>query len=228
MIEPISQKSLEDYDSLGFKDTLGYGYEMDNLNGLKSRGLHAFIKYHNPTDPHKWKRTKGHGPDLELQVPNQSGYVYHIHIEESFCSRSYCYRRKWFLDCRVKRFENKPHDRFNIWIVLTNQVSNFNTIGDLANEQHIKIFDFNTLVGYINRLFHISFKPKATPSSLNLLSLSNYLTNINYDTILDNTLDISKISKYVYAYDTNDIDNAILDAQVTDRVDRYVIDHNKG
>lgn len=124
----MQNPTLDDYDfdKLGKLDSMGYDWEMHNLNYLqyvaKQDGFK--ITFHNPTKPHLWKRTKQNGIDLKLEVKTRDGIPYTFWIEESYMSHSYYYRKHWFTDCRVPRFRNVPVNRFNIKVILTNQPSN--------------------------------------------------------------------------------------------------------
>lgn len=155
-------KTLDDYDTLGFLDKKGFDFEMENLTTLEDLAKqYGFrITYHNPKEPHKWKRTKGFGTDLTLEVENLEGYTYRIHTEESFQSRPYHYRRSWFFNSRLSRFKNKPHGRFDIWVLLVNQTYNFNGLTQTAKKVHVHIFNLNQLVDCIKRLSHSTFRRK--------------------------------------------------------------------
>jgi hypothetical protein len=161
------QTSIDDYDSLGYLDRQGYTFEMSNLVDLR-RYQTEFgfrIAYHNPENEHDWKRTKGHGTDKTIELRNRDGIKYVIHIEESFCSWSYWYRRRWFDDCRLKRFDGKPHGRYDIWVILTNRPYNFKGLGNYSKQKRVKIFNMGELLYYIKRLRNSSFITKAAAAS---------------------------------------------------------------
>jgi hypothetical protein len=154
------------------------------------------------------KRRRGYGVDLCLEVKNKDGIAYHIYIEESFCSKFYYYRKSWFMDCRLKSFEGKPHDRYNIWVNLTNRPRNFEGLARFAKKVRVHIFDFNQLLGYLSRVANTSFYAKsnrltssASSGLSRLSSVSNSSVNTDRDansTFRNNDTDFN-IRNNVYA-----------------------------
>jgi len=157
--------TLESYmdNSLCLLDKKGFDFEMSKLDDLEyfAKQYGYRITYHNPREPYKWKRTRGHGTDMTIEVDNLEGYTYRIHIEESFQSRPYHYRKAWFFNSRLKRFDNKPHGRFDIWVLLVKLTDNFNGLAKTAKKVRVHIFNFNQLLDYIKRLSHSTFRRKS-------------------------------------------------------------------
>jgi hypothetical protein len=177
-----NDSTLDDYDMLGKLDLEGFNFEMENLDTLKplAKQYGFKIAYANPDKPHLWKRTKGHGVDLELEVPNRDGITYRLHIEESFQSHEYHYRKKWLFECRLPRFRNVPKSRFDIRVILTNRPNNMLGIRALARKHHVKhIVNLDALLDLITRLSSLSFyhpKPKPAPFNTTLLPITNPLS----------------------------------------------------
>lgn len=193
-------RTLDDYDNLGILDNKGFSFEMENLAVLKDyqKQIGFEIAYHNSENPHKWKRTKGFGTDLEIKVKNGNGYETRLYIEESYCSRDYCYRKNWFYDSRLKRFAEKPHGRFDTWIVLTNRTVNFKNLEKIAKKLHVKIFNLNQLLHYINRIRKCVFAPFQYKLNKQDSSIkSNTSTTIDHSNTTTNNL--NNLNN-VYAY----------------------------
>jgi hypothetical protein len=186
----MSQTTFDDFQRLGCLDFDGWKFEMDNLNDLnRYRAEFGFwITYHNPENQHEWKRTKGHGTDLTLELRNRDGTTYRIHIEESYCSKHYWYRRRWFEECRLKRFEGKPHGRYDVWIILTNRPHNFKGLRNYLKQLRIKLFNMGELLYYIKRLRNSSFTTKAAAFSYrNFINQQYNAGNTSNTTITSNT-----------------------------------------
>ena len=126
------------------RDLLGYNFEMPNIEVLKKSGLYKHVVYRNPENPRLWKRKRGVGVDMIIKI----GY-YTFYIEESFCSKDYYYRRRWFEGCRLPRFKGYPNDKLHLHIILTNKPRNFDSVKDLAKEHGIQIMDLNDLLTLI-------------------------------------------------------------------------------
>jgi len=215
------------------KDKLGYEYEKNNYMALHNLSIeHDFkICYHNPFNPYQWKRRKGYGVDLIIEDNDTKFY-----IEESFCSKKYYYRKNWFKNCRLKRFNDYPHDQHHIWIILTNEPSNFESVTDLAYENNVTITNFNGLIETIKttRLNNQTNRLKkflnqntdfqmltlnnqllvtnntSTTSTLNTTNLTN--TNTNTKTNTNKTkMNKTKMNKMVYAYgnELTELDNIV-------------------
>lgn len=177
---------------------MGYGYEVSNLEDIAN---HYRVAYHNPKVFCQWLRTKGHGIDLELKVVNRNGYEYRIFIEESFCSKPYCYRTEWFIESRLKRFEGLPHDRFNIWAVLTNRPSNFENVLQLSYKNRVKVFNYSQLLNYLSRLTNSSFYTHYT-KPYTILDTNNETTNTSKNVYSDvseliDNLDIKQCESFL-------------------------------
>ncbi len=158
----MNTHTLDDYDSdqLGKLDSMGYNYEMEILNELKplQKELGFKITYHNPTDPKHWKRTKEQGIDFKLEVPTRDGIVYNIHIEASYQSHDYYYRKFWFIECRVPRFRFVPNSRFDIKTVVTNRPHNMLGVRPIAKKFGIRhIVNLTALTNLITRIHNLNF-----------------------------------------------------------------------
>jgi hypothetical protein len=207
---------------LGYLDKKGFDFEMATLDGLeplvKQYGFR--ITYHNPKEPHKWKRTRGYGTDMTLEIDNLDGYTYRLHTEESFQSHQYHYRKTWFFNSRLKRFEGKPRSRFDIRVLLVNMPENFKGVSSTAKKFHVHIFNLNGLLAYINHLAHSSFRrPKFRCSTTDVLPSpsATVVTKIVPDTVTlpsvvtNQSTTIPTRTNNVYAYDNKiDIDNNVV------------------
>jgi hypothetical protein len=143
----MAAKTETALDSNLNRDRLGYNFEMSNLSALKQYKLSKYIEFCNPKDFPQWKRKIAHGVDLVLKVFNIV-----LYIEESFCSKVYTYRINWFKKCRLPRFEGYPQNKNHIHIILTNRLSNFSHVKNLAQFFNTIILDFNQLLQYIREL----------------------------------------------------------------------------
>jgi len=139
-------QSLTNY-TLGFKDLLGYNFEMGNLEVLKSHNLFKHVNFCNSSNQWQWKTKIGKGVDLVMKIE-----PYTLYIEESYCGSDYKYRQLWFEKCRIPRFFNYPHDKYHVHIVLTNKPNNFSSV-----KTRIKIMDINALLHYISKLARSGF-----------------------------------------------------------------------
>jgi hypothetical protein len=127
----------------------GYDFEIkDTLHKLIEFGLETNIIYHNPIDPFEWKHTRKKGVDLIMRVGE-----YILYVEMTCLGAYYPYRREWFIESRIPRFEGcpKPSD-FVFWIVLTNRPENFNSVKSLASEYSISIMSIENILSLISTL----------------------------------------------------------------------------
>ena len=193
-------KTLDDYDSdqLGVLDQKGFNYEMGNLDYLKSitKDIGFKITYHNPEKPHLWKRTKGEGIDLKLEVKTRDGVPYTFYIEESYQGSDYYYRKHWFTECRVPRFRNVKPSRFDIKVILTNRPHNMFGVRPLAKKYGIKhIVNLTALINLISRIRNLNFY--------------HHLHNQQHK---DVNVSVDKTNKNnVYAYDTVNKDKGFVE-----------------
>jgi hypothetical protein len=117
MTDTLTQTSLNETDSLG------YGFEMANLECLKGYGYGKYIVYSNPSNTYAWKRKRGYGVDLILKLGEHTYYV-----EEGFCSYSYKLSQSWFMKSRVSRFRDYPSDAYHHQIIVTNKPHNYSGV----------------------------------------------------------------------------------------------------
>jgi hypothetical protein len=101
-------------------DTLGYNFEMDNIECLKGNGYGKYIKFANPSNTWAWKRKRELGVDMVIGLGEDIYY-----IEESFCSYDYKLSQSWFDNCRLPRFRDYPCNQQHHHIILTNRPQNF-------------------------------------------------------------------------------------------------------
>lgn len=101
-------------------DTLGYNFEMSNIECLKGNGYGKYIRFANPSNTWAWKRKREIGVDMVLGLGEDTYY-----IEESYCSYRYNLSQSWFDACRLPRFRDYPSDINHHHIILTNMPENF-------------------------------------------------------------------------------------------------------
>lgn len=101
-------------------DTLGYNFEMSNIEAIKGNGFGKYIRYTNPSNTWAWKRKRELGVDMVIGLGTDIYYV-----EESFCSYSYKLSQSWFDQCRLPRFRDYPDDQHHHHVILTNHPENF-------------------------------------------------------------------------------------------------------
>lgn len=162
-------QNLTNY-TLGFKDLLGYNFEMNNLEVLKSHKLLKHVNFCNSSNQWQWKTKIGHGVDLVLKIE-----PFTLYIEESYCSHDYKYRQSWFERDRNPRFANYPNDKYHVHVILTNKPNNFSTI-----KTHKRIMDINALLHYISKLkrgFYFMVKNKIKRDMLHNTTLNLNPTN---------------------------------------------------
>ena len=92
--------------------------------------------------------SKDSAKDLIIEIGD-----YKLFIEESCCRKPYHYRRKWFTECRLPRFEGCPKpSEYVYWIVLTNRPENFNSVRELASEYSICVMSIENILSLISNL----------------------------------------------------------------------------
>ena len=124
---------------------------MLNLETLKQHEYGKYITYHNPKQPRRWKRKKGVGVDLIIEI---LGLVFYI--EMSYCSHSYPYRVNWFNKCRVPRFAKCKSDSKHYRIVLTNKSENFNPCRSQSKSNNIIVTTLSQLETRLHRLVRMA------------------------------------------------------------------------
>lgn len=101
-------------------DTLGYNFEMSNIEAIKGSGYGKYIRFTNPSNTWAWKRKREIGVDMVIGLGTDIYYV-----EESFCSYSYKLSQSWFDQCRLPRFRDYPNNTTHHHVILTNRPENF-------------------------------------------------------------------------------------------------------
>jgi hypothetical protein len=150
---------------LGWKDKLGYDWEFEKIEDLIKANLGKFIKYTNPRNIYQWLKKKTKGVDIILHIGK-----YRIYIECRFHSHFYHYRTRWFQKSTIQRFQNYPHTKYDIHVVLTNNTLVYETpdITALSKSQGIFIYTIDQLVQYVNyNLLPVNDYPTITIANTN-------------------------------------------------------------
>jgi len=133
--------------NLGWKDKIGYLWEMSVLEELRDKKLYKYVKYRNPKNPQKWKKTKKKGVDIVLKIG-----CFTFYLECRFKTKRRIYRYKWFRKTVKPRFKEYPQDMYHFHIVLTNRPSDFEHVEPLLKENRIFVFDLATFTVLIKKL----------------------------------------------------------------------------
>lgn len=130
-------------------EQMGYDFEIKEvLPRIIEAGFLPNIIYHNPVDPFEWRHTRTKGVDMIMKIGD-----YILCIEMTCLGARYSFRRDWFIESRIPRFEGCPKpSKYVQWIVLTNRPENFNSVKSLANEYSITIMSIEDILSLISKL----------------------------------------------------------------------------
>ena len=132
---------------LGWKDKLGFEWEMVVLEVLRQKGFYKYVKFRNSKEPFKWKRQKQKGVDIVLKIG-----CFVFYIECRYQSKPRIYRFAWFDRTVVPRFKGYPQDMYHFNVILTNRPSNFEHVESKLKEKGYFVFDLQTFIVLLKHL----------------------------------------------------------------------------